>query len=43
MKLALENGRNNLQRAPADRYLNGLQDYLAGGGEYALKFCLLTR
>src|SRR5216684_6998044 len=36
MKLAMENGRNNLQRPPADRYLNGLQDYLAGGGEYAL-------
>jgi signal transduction histidine kinase len=36
MKEAVENRKNNLQRALAEPYLKGLQDYLSGSGEDAL-------
>ena len=36
MKEAVENRKNNLERALAEPYLKGLQDYLSGGGEHAL-------
>ena len=36
MKEAVENRKNNLERALAELYLKGLQDYLSGGGEHAL-------
>ena len=36
MKEAVENRKDNPERALAEPYLEGLQDYLSGGGEHAL-------